>query len=80
MNLLKENQMFTVDNLIDNTTKATKSTLVHIPNDDIRTGLETLLDAHAVFVKTVYNTSFELAKSMGDLAIATFPKQPVAKK
>ena len=72
--------MFTVDTLIDNATKTTKSVLVHIPNDDIRTGCESIVDANATFAKTIYNTSFELAKNIADSAIAAFPKQPVAKK
>jgi hypothetical protein len=72
--------MFTVDTLIDNATKTTKSVLVHIPNDDIRTGFESIVDANATFAKTIYNTSFELAKNIADSAIAAFPKQPVAKK
>ena len=72
--------MFTVDTLVDNAVKTTKSTLVHIPNEDIRTNIETLVDANATFSKTVYNTSFELAKTVADSAIAAFPKQPVAKK
>ena len=72
--------MFTVDTLIDNATKSTKSTLAYIPNEDIRTGLETIVEANATFAKTVYNTGFEIAKTVADLAIASFPKQPVAKK
>lgn len=72
--------MFTVDTLIDNATKTTKSILVHIPNEDIRTGFETIVDANASFVKTIYNTSFELAKTVADSAIASMPKQTVAKK
>jgi hypothetical protein len=54
--------------------------LIHVPNEDVRTGLETLVDANAAFTKTVYNTSFELAKTVADSAIAFFPKQPVSKK
>lgn len=72
--------MFTVDTLVDNAAKTTKSSLIYIPNDDIRTSLETLVEANATFVKTVYNTSFELTKTVVDSAIASFPKQTVAKK
>ncbi len=72
--------MFTVDTLIDNATKSTKSTLAYIPNEDIRNGLETIVEANATFAKTVYNTGFEIAKTVADSAIAAFPKQPVAKK
>lgn len=72
--------MFTVDTIIDNAVKTTKSTLVHIPNEDIRTGVEALIEANATFTKTVYNTSFGLAKSIADSAMASLPKQPVAKK
>lgn len=72
--------MFTVDTVVDNAVKTTKAALVHIPNEDVRSSLETLIEANAVFTKTVYNTSFELVKSVADSAIAFFPKQPVAKK
>jgi hypothetical protein len=72
--------MFTVDTLIDNAVKTTKSVLIHVPNEDVRSNLETLVDANAAFTKTVYNTSFELAKTVADSAIASFPKQTVAKK
>lgn len=72
--------MFTVDTLVDNAAKTTKTALVHIPNEDVRSSLETLVDANATFAKTVYNTGFELAKTFADSAIAAFPKQPVAKK
>jgi hypothetical protein len=72
--------MFTVDTLVDNATKSTKATLAYIPNEDIRNGLETIVEANATFAKTVYNTGFEIAKTVADSAIAAFPKQPVAKK
>lgn len=72
--------MFTVDTLVDNATKTSKAALIHVPNEDIRSSLETLIEANATFAKTVYNTSFELAKTFADSAIAAFPKQPVAKK
>jgi len=72
--------MFTVDNLVDNAAKTTKPVLVHVPHEDVRGSLEALVDAHAIFTKTVYNTSFELAKTVADSAISAFPKQNVAKK
>ena len=77
---LEENQMFTVDTVVDNAVKTTKAALIHVPNEDVRSGLETLVEANAAFTKTVYNTSFELAKTVADSAIAFFPKQPVSKK
>lgn len=72
--------MYTVDTLVDNVAKTTKSTFTYIPNEDIRNGFETLVDANATFAKTLYNTTFEIAKTVADSAIAAFPKQPVAKK
>ena len=72
--------MFTVDTLFDNAVKTTKSALVHVPNEDVRQNLETLVEANAVFAKTICNTSFELVKTVADSATAFFPKQPVAKK
>jgi len=72
--------MFTVDTVVDNAVKTTKSVLIHVPNEDVRASLETLVDANATFTKTVYNTSFDLAKTVAESATAFFPKQPVAKK
>jgi hypothetical protein len=72
--------MFTIDTLVDNATKTTKATIAHIPNEDIRNGFETMVDAHATFAKTMYNTGFELAKSVADSLITFAPKQTVAKK
>ena len=70
--------MFTVDTVVDNAVKTTKAALIHVPNEDVRSSLETLVDANATFTKTVYNTGFELAKSVADSAIAFFPKQQTA--
>ena len=54
--------MFTVDTLVDTAVKNTKSVLAYVPNEEVRTGFETIVDAHADFTKTVYNTGLELAK------------------
>ena len=48
--------MFTVDTLVDTAVKNTKSVLAYVPNEEVRTGFETIVDAHADFTKTVYNT------------------------
>jgi|688.fasta_scaffold503111_3 hypothetical protein len=70
--------MFTVDTVVDNAVKTSKAVLIHVPNEDVRTSMEKLVEANATFAKTVYNTSFELAKNVADSAIAFFPKQPAA--
>jgi hypothetical protein len=72
--------MYNVDTLVDNAAKQTKAVLIHVPNEDVRSSLETLIDANTTFAKTVYNTSFELVKTVADSAISFFPKQPVTKK
>jgi hypothetical protein len=54
--------MFTVDTVVDTAVKNTKTVLAYVPNEDVRTSFETIVDAQADFAKTVYNTGFELAK------------------
>jgi len=54
--------MFTVDTAVDTAVKNTKSVLAYVPNEDVRTSFETIVDAQAHFTKTMYNTGLELAK------------------
>jgi hypothetical protein len=54
--------MFTVDTVVDTTVKNTKTVLAYVPNEEVRSSFETIVDAQANFTKTVYNTSLELAK------------------
>jgi hypothetical protein len=63
--------MFTVDTVIDTATKNTKTVLGYIPNEDVRTGFETLVDAQAAYTKTVLNTTIDLAKLATDHVIKT---------
>lgn len=54
--------MFTVDTVVDQATKNTKTVLGYIPNDHVRSSFEVLVDAQAAYTKTVMNTATDLAK------------------
>jgi hypothetical protein len=58
--------MFTIDTLVDTGVKNSKAVFAYIPNEDMRTGFEAIVDAQAAFTKTVYNTSVDLAKQSLD--------------
>ena len=60
--IIKEMTMFTVDTVVDQATKNTKTVLGYIPNEDVRASLEVLVDAQATYTKTVMNTATDLAK------------------
>ena len=72
--------MFTVDTLVDNAAKQTKAVFAHIPNEEIRTGFETLVDAQAAWAKTVAAATTDIAKTVAESATSFIPKQTVAKK
>jgi hypothetical protein len=72
--------MFTVDTLVDTATKQTKSVLAHIPNEEIRTGFEALVDAQATWTKTVVAATTDIAKTVAESTTSFIPKQTVAKK
>ena len=54
--------MFTVDTMVDTAVKNTKTVLAYVPNEEVRAGFESIVEAQADFTKTVYNTSLDLAK------------------
>jgi hypothetical protein len=60
--IIKEITMFTVDTVVDQATKNTKTVLGYIPNEEVRSNLEILVDAQAAYTKTVMNTATDLAK------------------
>ena len=62
IHIIKEISMFTVDTVVDQATKNTKTVLGYIPNEDVRASLEVLVDAQATYTKTVMNTATDLAK------------------
>jgi hypothetical protein len=72
--------MFTIDTLVDNAAKNTKQTLTHIPNDDVRNGLESIVDAQAAFTKTVWSTTADLLKTAQENVVAYYTTKPVASK
>lgn len=72
--------MYNIETLVDNTTKQTKTILSHIPNEEIRSGFETLIDAQATWTKTVIAAGTDIAKTVAESATSFIPKQTVAKK
>jgi len=72
--------MFTVDTLVDNAAKQTKQTFTHIPNDDVRTSLESIVDAQATYTKAVWTTTADLLKTAQENVVAYYTTKPVAKK
>jgi hypothetical protein len=62
IHIIKEISMFTVDAVVDQATKNTKTVLGYIPNEDVRASLEVLVDAQATYTKTVMNTATDIAK------------------
>lgn len=72
--------MYNIDTLVDTAAKQTKSIFAHIPNEEIRSGFETLVDAQATWTKTVAAVSTDIAKTVADSTTSFIPKQTVAKK
>ena len=72
--------MFTVDTLVDTVVKQTKSVFTYIPNEEIRTGFETLIDAQAAYTKALVATTTDIVKTVAESATSFVPKQTVAKK
>jgi hypothetical protein len=71
--------MFTVDTLVDNAAKQTKQIFTHIPNDDVRTSLESIVDAQAAYTKTVWSTTADLLKTAQENVVAYYTTKSVAK-
>ena len=71
--------MFTVDTVVDQATKNTKTVLGYIPSDEVRGNLETLVDAQAAYTKTVFAAATDLVKLTTD-QFASFNPTKTAKK
>jgi hypothetical protein len=56
--------MFNFKSTVDAVAKATKQPLTYVEDKAIRANLETLVEAQADFVKTIYDTNLELAKQV----------------
>ena len=56
--------MFNFNSVLDQVVSATKQPLTLVEDKAVRATLETLVDANAQFVKTVYDTNLELAKQV----------------
>ena len=56
--------MFNFKSVVDQAVQATKTPLTYVEDKAIRANLETLVEAQAEFVKTVYDTSLELSKQV----------------
>jgi len=72
--------MYNVETLVDNAAKQTKAVFSHIPNEEIRSGFETLVDAQATWTKTVVAVTTDITKTVAESATSFIPKQTVAKK
>jgi hypothetical protein len=71
--------MFTIDTVIDHNVKTAKQMFAHLPNDEVRSNLETLVEAQAAYTKTVFATTTDLFKMATD-QLAAFNPTKVAKK
>ena len=56
--------MFDFKNTVDTVAKASKHPLIYIENKNLRTSLESAVDTHAEFVKTMHDTNLEIVKQM----------------
>lgn len=56
--------MFNFNSVVDQVAQASKQPLTFVEDKKIRANLETLVEAQADFVKTVYDTNLELAKQV----------------
>jgi len=54
--------------LVDQTAGFNKKALTYLPNENVRSGLEDVIDAQAVLAKNVYDVSIDLANMMTDFA------------
>jgi hypothetical protein len=54
--------MFTFQSVLDNAVKGAKSTLSYVEDKEVRTNLETVIDANADFATTIYQTNLTFAK------------------
>ena len=71
--------MFTIDTVVDHNVKTAKQAFAFLPNEEVRVGLETLVDAQAAYTKTVYATATDLVKLATD-QFAAFNPTKVSKK
>ena len=60
--------MFDFKSVVDQVATASKTPLTYVEDKAIRANLETLIEAQAEFVKTVYDTSLELSKQVVESA------------
>lgn len=56
--------MFDFKSVVDQVVTASKQPLTLVEDKTVRANLESLVDANAEFVKTVYDTSLDLAKQV----------------
>lgn len=68
--------MFNFKSVVDQVVTASKTPLTFVEDKAIRANLETLVEAQADFVKTMYDTNLELAKQV----VESTTKQDFAKQ
>lgn len=56
--------MFNFNSVLDQVVTASKQPLTLVEDKKVRANLESLVDANAEFLKTVYETNLELAKQV----------------
>ena len=54
--------MFTFQSVLDNAVKSAKGTLSYVQDKEVRTNLETVIDANADFANVIYHTNLTFAK------------------
>lgn len=68
--------MFNFKSVVDQVAQASKQPLSLVEDKKVRANLETLVEAQADFVKTIYDTNLELAKQV----VESTTKQDFAKQ
>lgn len=72
--------MYNINTLVDNAAKQTKAVFTHMPNEEIRAGFESLIDAQANWAKAAAAVGTDIAKTVTESATNFIPKQTVTKK
>lgn len=72
--------MFSIDSLVDHSATTAKQAFAYIPNQEVRTGFETLVDANANFTKVVWTAGTSFSKTIYDAALTVMPKQSTNSK
>ena len=75
--------MFTFKSYLDNAVKGSKTALNYVSDKDLRSSLESIVDAQAEFAQSLFDSSLEIAKIVVEKSsesVYTKPFADVAKK